>query len=384
MTLATLDPERQERAREYARIRRRLWAGEAAGAGAYLALWIALGWGIRLRQAIVAVSAGGIPPFQLPWWAVMLLVAAALAVPWFVLTLPVDLYAGFVLPRRYQLSTQSLAGWLSDLVKGGLLSLALGTPVLLGLYLALRLAPRTWWLWAGGGDALFTAILALLGPILILPIFNKFVPLGDDHADLRQRLIGLANSAGTRVEGVYQSDMSRRTRAANAALAGLGRTRRILIGDTLLSEFTPDEIETVLAHELAHHVHKDIPLSLLAQALSIFVSFYLASIVLQWSVARLTLAGPGDPAGLPLLGLLLGAMELASLPLANAFSRWRESLADDFALRLTRKPEAFASAMARLANQNLADADPEPWVVFLLHSHPPLRARIEKARAFRP
>lgn len=384
MAIATLDPERQKRAREYARIRRRLWAGEVVAGAAYLVLWVGLGWGIRLRQAIAPVSAGGLLPLELPWWAAVPLVALALAVPWFVLSLPVDFYAGFLLPHRYLLSTQTLGGWLGDLVKGGLLSLALGTPLLLGLYLALRLAPRTWWLWAGGGDVLFTVILTVLGPVLIMPIFNKLEPLGEEHADLRQRLVVLAGAAGARVEGVYTSDMSRRTRAANASLAGLGRTRRILLGDTLLSEFTPDEIETVLAHELAHHVHKDIPLSLLTQAVSVFVSFCLASVVLGWGVERLTLTGLADPAGLPILALLLGGIEFVSLPLANAFSRWRESLADDFALRLTRKPEAFASAMARLANQNLAEADPEPWVVFLLHSHPPLHARIEKANSFRP
>jgi STE24 endopeptidase len=169
--------------------------------------------------------------------------------------------------------------------------------------------------------------------------------------------------------------------AANAALAGLGPTRRILLGDTLLQNFSPDEVETVLAHELGHHVHRDIPLGIVIQASFLSGAFYVAGIVMKAAVSWLGLSGVADPAGMPVLALTFGAIGLLFLPLANTYSRWRESLADDFAVRLSQKPEAFASAMTRLANQNLADADPEPWVVWLLHSHPPLRERIARARA---
>jgi STE24 endopeptidase len=177
-------------------------------------------------------------------------------------------------------------------------------------------------------------------------------------------------------------DMSRRTRSANAALTGLGRTRRIILGDTLLSDFTADEIETVLAHELGHHVHADIPWSILVQTATVLAEFGLSAVGLAWAVARSGLAGPGDPAGLPILAMLLGGLGLLTMPLGNAYSRWRETLADKFSLLQTRKPRAFADAMTRLANQNLAEVDPEAWVVFLLHSHPPLRDRIEAAQRF--
>jgi STE24 endopeptidase len=181
---------------------------------------------------------------------------------------------------------------------------------------------------------------------------------------------------------VFTFDMSRRTRAANAALVGLGRTRRIILGDTLLSEFTSDEIETVMAHELAHHVHKDIFLSLVVQTCFNFLAFFLSAVMLNWTVNQTALTGVDDPAGLPFIGLLLGLLSLLTMPITNAFSRWRESMADDYALEATHKPMPFASAMTRIANQNLAEVDPERWVVLLLYSHPPLKSRIEKAQRF--
>jgi STE24 endopeptidase len=215
-----------------------------------------------------------------------------------------------------------------------------------------------------------------------MPLFYKFVPLGEERQDLVQRLLRLADEAGTRVRGVYKFDMSRRTKAANAALTGLGNTRRIILGDTLLDEFTDDEIETVLAHELAHHVHRDIPVGMVIEALSTLVGLYLANLVLRWGVGYFVFQGVGDIAAFPLFLLVMGGYGLVTMPLSNAYSRWRESRADLYALQATRKPGSFASAMTRLANQNLAEADPEPWVELLLYSHPALSKRIAMAEHF--
>jgi STE24 endopeptidase len=209
------------------------------------------------------------------------------------------------------------------------------------------------------------------------------VPLDTEHADLAERLVRLSEQAGARVRGVYRFDMSRRTKAANAALAGLGNTRRILLGDTLLNEFTYDEIETVLAHELGHHVHKDIPVGILVESLLTLVGLFLASLGLRWGALAFGFSGPADVAALPVLALVMGAFGLLTMPLGNAYSRWRERRADEYALRTTGKAEAYASALTRLANQNLADADPEPWVEFLLYSHPALGKRIAMAGSFR-
>ncbi len=368
-----LDDERQRLATRYARLQRRFWAVETGLGGVYLLLWVGLGLAPRLVRSL---------PGSLPWWASLLIVAIGLGLPWFVLTLPLDFYTGFVLPHRFGQSTQTLGSWISDLLKGLFLAAVLGTPLLLALYFAIRVAGAAWWLWSAAGFALVTVILAGLAPVVLMPLFYKVRPLGEEHADLRARLIRLAERVGAPVSGVFTFDMSRRTRSANAALTGLGRSRRIILGDTLLGEFTADEIETVLAHELGHHVHADIPWSIGVQSAVVLAEFGVAALGLAWAVTRWGLAGPADPGALPILASLLGGLGFLSMPLGNAHSRWRESLADDFSLEQTRMPRSFAGAMTRLANQNLAEVDPEPWVVFLLYSHPPLRDRIQKAQRF--
>jgi len=315
-----LDPERQELADQYARIRRRLWALNLLLNGLYLGLWAGLGWAVEVRQALIPYAAERFG-IALPWWVELVLFAALLFGPWTILTLPLDYYSGFVLPHRFDLSTQTLRGWLSDMVKGAALGMIIGTPLLIAFYGTIRLAPKTWWIWTAGGYTLVTAVLTTIAPILLMPIFFKFKPLGEEHADLTERLTHLVQSAGTHVQGVFTFDMSRRTRAANAALVGLGRTRRIILGDTLLSEFTSDEIETVMAHELAHHIHKDILLSLVVQTCFNFLAIYLSAVMLNWTVNQTALTGVDDPAGLPFIALLLGLLSLLTMPITNAFSR---------------------------------------------------------------
>jgi STE24 endopeptidase len=260
-----------------------------------------------------------------------------------------------------------------------LIAAPLGLIVLELVYLALRLTGGWWWLWTGAGMLVFTVLLSNLAPILIMPLFNKFVPLGEEHAELAERLMKLAERSHTKVRGVFKFDMSKRTRAANAALTGLGNTRRIVLGDTLINEFSPDEIETVLAHELGHHVHKDIPILMAFGTVMTLGGLFLASLVLNWAAGQFGFAGPSDIAGLPALGLVLGAFGLLTQPLDNAVSRWRESKADEYALQSTGNAGAFASAFVRLANQNLGEVDPEKWVVFMFYDHPPLGERIKMA-----
>jgi STE24 endopeptidase len=225
----------------------------------------------------------------------------------------------------------------------------------------------------------FNVILANLAPVLLMPLFNKFVPLGEEHADLANRLMLLAKRSGTYVRGVFKFDMSRRTKQANAGLTGLGNTRRIIIGDTLINEFTPDEIETVMAHELGHQVNKDIPLGILFGSFTTLIGLYLASLGLNWGVKFFNFNGIADIAAFPLFVLVLGLYGLVTMPIENGFSRWRERRADEYGLSLTHNGTAYASALKRLANQNLADADPEAWVEWLLYSHPALAKRIAMA-----
>lgn len=371
-----LDPERQRKAKQYASLNRRLMVVDLVLGGLYVLAWLVFGWSADVKA------------FLLQWTRNEWLLVAGFAVIfggiYYLIDLPLSYYQGFVLPHRFEQSTQSLGGWIADQVKSLAVGGVLGFIVLEVIYFVLRSFPNTWWLWAAGLMLLFSVLLANLAPVLLLPLFYKLKPLSEEHADLEQRLIRLAEQAGTKVKGVYKFDMSRRTRAANAALTGLGNTRRILLGDTLLEEFSDDEIETVMAHELGHQVHNDIPLSIAVESVLTVGGLYLASLVLEWGVGYFGFEGVWDIAALPLFLLVMAAYGLVTMPLGNAFSRWRERLADRYALQATHKPQAFASAMTRLANQNLAEADPEPWVVFLLYSHPPLNERIESAKAIRP
>jgi STE24 endopeptidase len=373
---STLDPAQQAKAREYARIQRRFLVADLALSGLMLVAWLALGWSLALRAWLSTLSHNA--------WIVVAAYGVIFGLVFTVVQLPLEFYSGFRLPHRYGQSNETLAGWVKDQALGLLLSGVIGLPILEGVYWALRATGGLWWLWTAGGLVAFSVVFTAVAPVIIMPIFNKYTPLGPEYADLVARLTALARQAGTTVSGVFRFDLSRRTKAANAALTGLGRSRRIILGDTLLQEFTGDEIETVIAHELAHHVHRDIPLGLVVSSLSSLVGLYLVSLVLKWGVAALGFGGSADIAALPLLALTLGAFGLVTLPLNNAFSRWREHRADLYALQVTRKPGAFANAMTRLANQNLAEADPERWVVWLLHSHPPIRDRIALAERFQP
>ena len=372
--MTQLDPQRQEQAKIYARIKRRLWLVSQSISLLYALLWLVTGWATTLRTWLVNISGNN--------WFVVAAFAVIFAGVYYLLSLPLDYYAGFVLPHRFELSTQSFKDWVLDQLKGLAVGAVLGLLLIELVYLILRSTGDNWWLWLTGGMLVFSVLMSNLAPVLLMPIFNKFTPLGEDHADLAERLMNLAEQANTRVRGVFKMDMSRRTKQANAALTGLGNTRRIILGDTLIEEFSPDEIETVLAHELGHHVQHDMAWLIGFGTLLTALGLFLVSLAMNWAISAFSLTGVADPAGLPALVVLLSLYQLVTMPIENAFSRWREGKADDYALTATGKPEAYASAFTRLANQNLSDIDPEPWVVFFFYSHPPLNTRIAKAEAW--
>jgi STE24 endopeptidase len=371
-TTETLDPERQEKAKEYACIRRRLFVLDLVIGAAYLIIWIVTGLSPWVRDHVHTLT-------QATWLSAPLF-AFGFSLPYGILTAPLNYYSGFVLPYKYEQSTQSLKDWLVDQVKGLLISGILGLIILEIVYWLLGAAPQTWWLWMALVMLVFTVLLSNLAPILIFPLFFKYEPLEDEV--LVDRLTRLAKKAGARVKGVYVFDMSSKTVAANAALMGLGNTRRIVLGDTLTENFTADEIETVLAHELGHHVHKDLITGIIVQSLLTLVGFWLADLVMRWGIAAFGYTGLTDPATLPLLMVALAIFGLVTMPLGNAWSRWREVKADEYALKTTGQPQAFVGAMTRLANQNLAEAEPPAWVEFLLHSHPSIHKRVAMAERF--
>ncbi len=295
-------------------------------------------------------------------------------------SLPIGWFGGFVIERRYNLSSQNFRGWLTGQAKALVLSLVIGTIGVEIVYAFMRRAPWGWWLPTGMVFALLLIGLANLGPVLLMPLFYRVRPLARES--LRQRLVSLAERSGARVLGAYEWGLGTETRKANAALTGLGGTRRILVSDTMLAEYSDEEIEVVFAHELAHHVHGDIWKGMVFESLLILAGCFAASRVMGWGVSTIGLRSGADIAGLPLLLLVSGAVSLVMVPAAHAMSRHSERRADRFALTLTGNPAAFVSAMKRLGAQNLAEEDPTRLVRWLFHSHPPIGDRIDAARRF--
>jgi STE24 endopeptidase len=296
-------------------------------------------------------------------------------------TLPFGLYRGFLLERRYGLSTETMGHWLKDHAKAVCIGVLFAEAGGVFVYMTLRHWPEYWWVLAGVGYSIVTIVLVNLAPVLLLPLFFTFKPLQKDA--LRDRLTALASKAGTRIMGVYEWTLSDRTRKANAALTGMGHTRRILLSDTLLAEYSDDEIEVILAHELAHHVYRDIWTSVLFDMVLTFAGFFAAHQVLQWAVPLFALQGVADPAGVPVLLSTAGAIGLCVKPLLNAVSRSHERRADAYALQMTQNPSAFITAMKRLGQQNLAEDSPSPLVQAFFYTHPPIKERLSAAQQWK-
>jgi STE24 endopeptidase len=293
------------------------------------------------------------------------------------LTLPVSFWSSYVLEHRYGLSNQTLARWVWRRVKGYLVGGPLGLVLLLGLYALLWYGGAWWWAWATAGWLLVTLVIGQLLPTVILPLFYKVTPL--DDAPLLERLRQLTEGTGLTVQGVYRLELSADTKKANAALAGMGRTRRVLLGDTLLGEFTPEEIEVVFAHEVGHHVHRHLPKMIVAGVVLAAVGFWLVDLVLHRAAPALGYAGFNDPAALPLVLLVLALLGLALAPAQNAVSRFFERQCDRYALNKTGLVQAYRSAFLKLARLNKSDPDPHPLVVWLFDDHPPIRERLAMA-----
>lgn len=360
-------------ARSYHRWQFWLGVGRLALTAGLLAVFLFTNATLSLRQWMEAAG----HPFWLQVAVLFLILSAALRLA----SVPLTWLAGYWLPRRVGLLHQPLWLWAFDHVKAVALNFVLTLLAAEAIYLLLSVT-AWWWLWGAAVFFVGFALLAMVVPVFIVPLFYRLSPLSD--AGLRERLLALADRAGVPVVGVWVADQSRKSRTANAALTGLGRTRRILLFDTLVEGFTPDQVESVLAHELAHHIHGDVRRALLVQGGLTLVTFFVADRVLRIGSAWLGLDGPADPAGLPLFALIVIALSLAALPLANSYSRWAERRADDFALAVTRNPEAFIGAMERLAELNLAERRPHPLKEFFLFSHPSIERRITRARGFAP
>lgn len=301
------------------------------------------------------------------------------------LTLPLDFWSGFILEHRYELSNQTFLQWAWRQIKGYLVGGPLGLMLLWGLYGFLWYSGTYWWLWATVGWLLVTLVMGRLLPVLILPLFYKVTPI--DDASLLERFQRLVAGTGLSIQGIYRLHLSAETKKANAALTGMGRTRRVLLGDTLMDQFTPEEVEVVFAHEVGHHVHKHLPKIIAVSVVLAAVGFWLVDLILSRVAEPLGYAALSDgtpafksPAALPLLMLVLTLFGLLLGPAQNALSRFFERQCDRYALDRTHNPNAYRSAFVKLAQINKADADPHPLVVWLFDDHPPIRERLAMAQ----
>jgi STE24 endopeptidase len=363
----------EDKSARYHRLRRRASIASTVVGVAFLLAFVGLGASAALREYAVSLAGSSFIAMLVAYVVLLALLNEAIS-------LPFSFYQGVPRERRYGLSTETTTRWWLDHLKAGLVALVFGLIAALIVCSLIRWQPDRWWMLAA---AVFTAImvgLVQLTPVLLLPLFYEFKPL--DREALVRRLVSLADRAGARVMGVFEWRLSDKTKKANAALAGIGQTRRIIISDTLLAEHSDDEIEVILAHELAHHVHRDIWKGIALETVLIALGFYLADAVLARFATSFGLTGKGDVAALPLLLLAAGAVSLALMPVANALSRAHERRADRYALEMTRNVPAFVSAMKRLGAQNLAEENPSRLVQILFYTHPSISARIDAAHAW--
>jgi len=366
---AALDPERQEKAREYDWLSRRL-------------LFLDLGTAFFFLLAVLFTGASAALAywlsFPLPWAAALYLLI--LVVGYGVIMGPVSYYGDFVLPRRYGLSNQNLSGWLRDRARALALGLLLCLSLVTVIYWLMDCLPSLWWLVTGLIVFLVSLLLTWLTPTVLVPLFFKLKPLED--GELKERLANLAKTAGIDIKRVLVMNLSSKSTTANALVAGWGGSRRIILSDTLLRGYSVDEIEVTLAHELGHHLHHDFAKLMSIHALALLLAFYCADLALRAGVALLSFQGMSDLAALPWLILILAMLILFLQPLLNWYNRRTELEADRAALELSNNPQAFVSLMTKLTNQNLQRAEPGHWAKLLFHDHPSYRERVILARDY--
>jgi STE24 endopeptidase len=327
------------------------------------------GWSIRIREFAESFSAS-------PWISIAVYTVAVGAI-FKVFDLPLSFFSGYFLEHRFCLSRQSIADWTKDQAK----AIAVGAPLSIAgvqvIYALFRSSPSHWWVYAALIFIAFAVVMTKLAPVLLLPLFFKFKPVEDQS--MQSRVERLARRTQTAICGVFEWTLSEKTRKANAAVVGWGNTRRIIVSDTLLENFSGEEIEVIMAHELCHHVKHHIWLGLAMQSLLTMATFFAAFHIVPPLAVSFGFRSIADVAGFPLLALVMLGLSLLVLPVVNSFSRRLETAADLYALDITGDALAFVSSMEKLADINLANKTPNKLIEFIFHSHPCVEDRIKLA-----
>lgn len=330
----------------------------------------------RVRDLSVSIASGRV-------WLTILVFGLIVGLLYYVVTFPLSLYSDFLREHAFGLSNQTFASWAWDYTKGALISTGITLPLLMLLYSLIRWDPARWYVPTWVATVAVMALMTELSPILIDPLFHAFRPVQDPA--LVERIRTLTDRAGLRVGPILEMDASRKTKKTNAYFTGLGRTRRVVLYDTLIATSTPEEVELVLAHELGHwrryHIWKGIALG----AASMLAALWLIARLLNAAAdsGRFGFIHPADVVSLPLLLLSLLALDVATMPIQAAISRAFEREADLESLRLTNNPDAFITSEVKLARTNLSDIEPPRAIVWFSYTHPPVLERIAMAEAYR-
>ncbi|MFQ5892488.1 MAG: M48 family metallopeptidase [Candidatus Methanofastidiosia archaeon] len=296
-----------------------------------------------------------------------------------ILSFPLSLW-GFKIEKRFGFSTQSFGDFLKDYLKSFGLTILISTPIISLIYLSMT-KTTLWWIYAGALAFLVIVLLSNLSPILITPLFYKQKPLEDEK--LKRRLLSLVKKASFKIKDVYVIDFSKKTRKSNAYITGIRGTRRIVLADNLLQNFEEEEILSTFAHELGHHINRDIPRYIFLGGFIYLSGFYLSDVLLNASKKFLKVSEISDPKTLPFFLLLMMSFLFLTQTFMNSYSRRREFLADEYSLNLIKNPKAFESLNEKFANLDLYDAYPNRFVKILFYNHPPIGERIEHARCWK-
>lgn len=357
-------------AKKYNNIKLAVGIGEGIASFILILLFMWFGYSLILEDYLSQFTTNS--------YVLFILFIAVVGLAGSVLSFPVSYYSGFYLEHKYNLSNQTFAKWIWENFKGLMVSLVIGIPILFTFYFFLNFFGALWWLPFAIIMFFISVILSQIFPVLIFPIFYKITPIDSATGgeDLKNRINKLSGNAGIKVENVYKFNMSKNTKKANAAFTGLGKTKRIILGDTLLDNFNYDEIETVIAHELGHFKKKHIVKIILIGTASSFLTLFVIASLYENSLDWFSFTSISQVSAIPLLVLWSMLIGIIQTPLGNILSRKFEYEADEYAIRATKKPSVFVETLSKLNEQNLGDKEPHPFVEWFFYSHPSIKNRI--------
>lgn len=367
-----LDKDKQEQAKRYEKENRLLGLAGTLLSLAILLIFYHSGLSAVLSQSLL----GG--PLVLTY----LFYIAVFQLSVFIFSMPLSFYSGYIHEHKWKFSNHTVKSWFLEKIKSFFVGLVLMWIVLGFLFWIWDVLPQYWWLAAGLGMALFSVIFATIFPVVILPIFNKYTPIEDQ--ELTDSLEKILNQGGLRSSGFFKEDMSRQTKKENAFLAGLGKTRRVVLGDNLMDNMNVQEVTTILAHEVGHYKHRHIWKGVALGTIQQFIVFFIVHLIMHSLFPRFLSSPQWNLTLFPYFIILVsGISGFLFGPLSQALSRFFERQADRYALNISKNREAFASALAGIANRNLSNAYPQLWVKILYYSHPPIGERLELAEKMR-